>query len=282
MSYFNKEDFKEWMLEEDDKTANTVNNYVYAVDKISLHYSKETGQDVDFYKLNDVALIQKIAKDYSIDGRFSEFGYENHGANRNAIAAFSRFVTDVSKAQDKESLVNLKSVKEVFYNGYVIRKLENNSIKIIKDDVYLSPVKPILRELAGELNVNLYNGNRYSTKYNTQQLGDRIIKAIRLVDNNEFNINLIKNKKASIGLGCSLNVILYGSPGTGKTYETINKALEILDEDFLRENKERFELKERFDDFLAEGKIAFTTFHQSFSYEDFIEGIRANVVDGNV
>lgn len=73
-----------------------------------------------------------------------------------------------------------------------------------------------------------------------------------------------------------LNQILYGPPGTGKTFNTINKALEILDPGFLRENGEdRTELKRRFDELVEEGRIAFTTFHQSFSYEDFVEGLRA-------
>jgi len=81
----------------------------------------------------------------------------------------------------------------------------------------------------------------------------------------------------------SLNSILHGSPGTGKTYHTINKALEILDKPFLDANvKDREKLKERFDELRNEEKIAFTTFHQSFSYEDFIEGIRANTVDGGI
>ena len=78
-----------------------------------------------------------------------------------------------------------------------------------------------------------------------------------------------------------LNQILYGPPGTGKTYHTINKALAILDPDSLARhgNNESVEarkvLKTRFDELVKEGRIDFVTFHQSFSYEDFVEGIRA-------
>ncbi len=70
----------------------------------------------------------------------------------------------------------------------------------------------------------------------------------------------------------SLNQILYGPPGTGKTYNTINKALEIVGESV--EGKTRKAIKELFDGKLKEGQIAFITFHQSMSYEDFIEGIK--------
>jgi 5-methylcytosine-specific restriction protein B len=72
-----------------------------------------------------------------------------------------------------------------------------------------------------------------------------------------------------------LNTILYGPPGTGKTYTTINKALGILDPAFVATNPNRPQLKQRFDELQAAKRIEFVTFHQSFSYEDFVEGLRA-------
>ncbi len=73
-----------------------------------------------------------------------------------------------------------------------------------------------------------------------------------------------------------LNQILYGPPGTGKTHSTIEASLEVLAPDFLAEHADdRSALKERFDELIAAGHIRFVTFHQSFSYEDFVEGLRA-------
>ena len=58
-----------------------------------------------------------------------------------------------------------------------------------------------------------------------------------------------------------LNQILFGPPGTGKTYNTINKALEIIGVSI--KDKSRKELREIFDAKMQYGQIVFTTFHQS-------------------
>lgn len=73
-----------------------------------------------------------------------------------------------------------------------------------------------------------------------------------------------------------LNQILYGPPGTGKTYSTIDAALAVLDPGYLAQHRsDRTALKSRFDALAHEHRIRFVTFHQSFSYEDFVEGLRA-------
>lgn len=73
-----------------------------------------------------------------------------------------------------------------------------------------------------------------------------------------------------------LNQILYGPPGTGKTYATVDAALAILAPDYLARNRaDRAALKARFDELSKEQRIRFVTFHQSFSYEDFVEGLRS-------
>ncbi|MCX6237134.1 MAG: AAA family ATPase [Bacteroidia bacterium] len=70
-----------------------------------------------------------------------------------------------------------------------------------------------------------------------------------------------------------LNQILFGPPGTGKTYNTINKSIAIANPGFDL-NQSREKVKEEFERLMKEGRIVFTTFHQSMSYEDFIEGIK--------
>lgn len=70
-----------------------------------------------------------------------------------------------------------------------------------------------------------------------------------------------------------LNQIFYGPPGTGKTYSTIAKAINIVDPNF--DSKQcRKAVKDKYKKLVESGLIVFTTFHQSMSYEDFVEGIK--------
>lgn len=79
-------------------------------------------------------------------------------------------------------------------------------------------------------------------------------------------IEILKNKK---------QIVLQGAPGTGKTYITASVALEIIGEPFDPENHD--EIMKKYNNAVKDGRIVFTTFHQSMDYEDFIEGLKPNV-----
>ena len=75
-----------------------------------------------------------------------------------------------------------------------------------------------------------------------------------------------------------LNTIFYGPPGTGKTYQSVATAVEIIDPIFYAVHAEddRAAIKGRFDELLAQHRVRLVTFHQTYGYEDFIEGIKAS------
>lgn len=79
----------------------------------------------------------------------------------------------------------------------------------------------------------------------------------------------------------ALNRILYGPPGTGKTFNTVVETLRVIEGTDKPEGSHE-EQKRRFDKLRKEGRVAFVTFHQSFSYEDFVEGVRADVSGNNL
>jgi len=103
-------------------------------------------------------------------------------------------------------------------------------------------------------------------------VGNKIREILDKTNNNNNHITNMKKETP-------LNQILFGPPGTGKTYITINKALEIIGIDI--EGLSRKEIKEIFENKLKEGQIVFTTFHQSMNYEDFIEGIKPQKPESN-
>lgn len=84
-----------------------------------------------------------------------------------------------------------------------------------------------------------------------------------------------------------LNQILYGPPGTGKTYNTIIEAMKIIDKNCIEYNSDNtvknYEtVRENFKKYKALGQIEFVTFHQSYSYEEFVEGIKPDLTSGDL
>ncbi len=81
-----------------------------------------------------------------------------------------------------------------------------------------------------------------------------------------------------------LNSILYGAPGTGKTYITAEYALAILEnrevDESQKTTEQRKSVMEKYRSYVDEERIVFTTFHQSYGYEDFIQGLRPVSVNG--
>ncbi|EAJ7141726.1 restriction endonuclease [Campylobacter jejuni] len=145
----------------------------------------------------------------------------------------------------------------------------------------------------GGMSVYVYQEGKFIDEFHTKSQGDKWTSSILnylktmskdgeifyryyknckffAIPKNTFSKDDFKIIKDNINNNISLNQILYGSPGTGKTYHTIDKALEILGENL----ESRDEKKAKFDEYVKNGQIVFTTFHQSYGYEEFVEGIK--------
>ncbi len=109
------------------------------------------------------------------------------------------------------------------------------------------------------------------------KLRDELKSALDQIDLPE----IVEKRKINREQKYGLNIILYGPPGTGKTYSTVKYAVEICDPSFAAVHDDYKELLGRFNELKSEGRIVFTTFHQSYGYEEFIEGIKPELSEGD-
>ena len=114
-----------------------------------------------------------------------------------------------------------------------------------------------------------------------------LIEEEKKIGDNNINTELSKQEKQNINEGKSnystkksLNRIFYGPPGTGKTYHTIEAAVTAAEPLFSFNS--RLELKAKYDELIDQQRIQFVTFHQSYGYEEFIEGLRAVTEEGQI
>ena len=129
---------------------------------------------------------------------------------------------------------------------------------------YLSLLKEIndavSRNKITEKDIPTISSNAWNTTTDTQQ-------EAYIEDDSIYPewLNILKLKK---------NIVLYGAPGTGKTYDVPELVVRLCCPDFNAANATRRELMNIYKKLKAEKRIAFTTFHQSMDYEDWIEGLR--------
>ena len=128
----------------------------------------------------------------------------------------------------------------------------------------------------------LFQG-RYANKEEGGQFIWRLRKpladAISTLDEANFFEGLSMNKVKDTNF--DHNIILYGPPGTGKTYHTAYYAVAICENIPIEEviKKDYSEIKKKYDEYRKQKRIDFVTFHQSYGYEEFIEGIRPIMQD---
>ncbi|MDN5101837.1 AAA family ATPase [Aliarcobacter butzleri] len=107
-----------------------------------------------------------------------------------------------------------------------------------------------------------------------------------LLNKIEMNPKIIKDKEDKMKINLKTkNIMLYGAPGVGKTHN-YKKLVSLIEsgkynesdifESIIENQKLDIDIDKTFEIIKNEKRIEFVTFHQSYSYEDFIEGFRPN------
>ncbi|EKD2117185.1 McrB family protein [Campylobacter jejuni] len=194
-----------------------------------------------------------------------------------AIPLWNKYGMDSQNYIDKmknlfSEYLNKKKLDKNTINKY-IQVIENISKEFLKENLYSCDL------FSFDQNINKLNKNeefklKNSNGHNMYSSALNYYRAF-LIDYYEQDIFITEraqSEESNMKI-IPLNQILYGPPGTGKTYHTIDKALEILGENL----ESRDEKKAKFDEYVKNGQIVFTTFHQSYGYEEFVEGIKPSL-----
>ncbi|QOR01402.1 McrB family protein [Campylobacter sp. 2014D-0216] len=232
--------------------------------------------NLEIYELHKKLLKDKI---YTLDSMRNDVSVPlwEHYSNLNTKTIeqnkinFSIYLNKVTK---KDGSKLSEGTKENY-----IEDISRISTKYLNVNLYKCDIKQFdfkCKELENNkkyLDQNSTNKNRYSSA----------IKYYRDFLINSSDKEFYNNKETNKGLNVEnppLNQILYGPPGTGKTYQTIDKALEIISKEEkiqIPSKDDRTNRKKLFDEYVKKGQIVFTTFHQSYGYEEFVEGIKPRI-----
>ena len=171
--------------------------------------------------------------------------------------------------------------------AYFIDDKNNINVNVIYDELSIPIKKSTFINNIKKYNINVFYKNSPIDKNYNINTGYcfKISKEF-------YNVALNKNEgtnnyKAREVLMDKLpkNLILYGPPGTGKTYNTVIETIKILNYDlykqYCKKEKNYKDLKHEFDKLKNDGRIEFVTFHQSYSYEEFVEGIKPYIQKWN-
>ncbi|MBL0027520.1 MAG: AAA family ATPase [Saprospiraceae bacterium] len=180
------------------------------------------------------------------------------GKNRLVFLIGSRYALSIEKMKDKTKLSFISNEKHSEKSGAFVSKTGIDEAYWNEVESYDGYEKIISEGLLKEIN------RRYRCPY-------------RHLTNTQFIDDIYQNESHMKKYNHSLNTILYGPPGTGKTYQTIQRAAEIISDNTVIDYAQAQQI---FNENLG-NRIEFITFHQNYSYEDFIQGLRPDTENGN-
>lgn len=223
-----------------------------------------------------------------------ELKYEGYMEIPTSISIVAEIVGGEARFKLSVELNDAKSEPKDYTNHH---RILDKDIKTAKDKlVYLTDENSLknilLNEPTAKVKQDVKSGKHKKVKIariitrkeienkNNEEIKNEMLKALAaLIPFYELAIGVNNNPQ----LRKDKNMILFGPPGTGKTYHTISYAVSIIENTTLNSiQQENYnDVFKRYNAYKETGQIAFTTFHQSYGYEEFIESIRPVINEGN-
>ncbi len=280
-------------------------NQVLTNESLNKEVKEILEDDDDLLKLHEMRLTPNSYRDdnnnlLAQDFIYATVTYLNDDAKYYLVGSF----WDTSTPQDQ----TLRFVEEgTWVNGYTdrfnddVRKVKPGSRIAIKSAFVREKTKSVMAIKArGVVIENLNDGQTLQVDWEQNFVPFEVsfggyLTTIKEVTNRS-HIEAIWGEKELVNddlqstkhlKKAPLNQILYGPPGTGKTYETKNLAVNIADPTFIvpkefGDTEKRKRITARYQELVDNGQIVFCTFHQSMSYEDFVEGIKPETIGDNI
>ncbi|EGK8022215.1 AAA domain-containing protein [Campylobacter lari] len=232
--------------------------------------------DFDIFQINSIEVLTNLLLELK-NGLLREYDLKSgnrcpHACIKSHYLEFVKYVNAYKNYVSKDMVKYLKT--RGGEKGFKV-EIKNQKIEVVTS---VDTVRPYSLNRFLEYSVLSKNeDDSYAKPLFEDILSSSNLSAIKQSENERiYKEQYFENEKTpSENQNPPLNQILYGPPGTGKTYHTIDKALEILGENLA--NKDRNEKKTKFDEYVKNGQIIFTTFHQSYGYEEFVEGIKPRI-----
>ena len=265
---FESRDSVPWMCFWTRKLANEPANGIYPM--FYSYSGKQNGMDVKYLILAFGKSVKKEPK-INWDGRlplknindfFNELNIKELPSYKNEINYGSSMIYKVYE-------INQEKFNDINFQNQIFNDFQNLF------EYYLTYAKYITYEK----NYNKIIESKEELEIIYEKEFNKILETLEKLNSEKINSMVDEKEENSIHIkkdfNFPLNTILYGPPGTGKTYNSVFYSVGIIEK-----NESIFKLKnddkvfKKFKEYKDKNLIKFITFHQSYGYEDFIEGIR--------